>query len=97
MVKYFIKSIDKKQSKYYNISIVNEEVNIIDNKRLEKEYMEYKLEYVDDLRECIQSALDEFGKTHSDKKMNELAGKQLSEAWRSIKALIYFPQYKLPD
>lgn len=65
-------------------------------KHEKKEYMKYKLAYMDDLKDSIQSMLDDFSKTHSDKRMNDLLVAQLNSLYTGMKALINFPEYELP-
>lgn len=65
-------------------------------KHEQKEYMEYKLAYMEDLKDSIQSMLDEFSKTHKDKRMNDLLVSQMNSLFTGMKALINFPEYDLP-
>lgn len=62
-----------------------------------KEYMDYKLKYLDNLKIELQNMLDIIGKDWHDKKFNDLLVYKVTEIYKSMKALAYFPEYELPE
>ena len=66
----------------------------------EKQFRDYKDIYLDDLKEYLLEFLEiwtERKSNRNDKKLNELVVQILSDDFKKIQTLSYFPEYDLPE
>lgn len=67
----------------------------------EKQYMDYKRQYLKDLKIALRAFMNKFisdGHNHSyDKKLNNLLMEFINNDYKRMETLLYFPEYKLPE